>query len=348
VVPAKERLVSTAGTRTVLYCVVPSDLAHELHEPLREFFRDQPGLSVVVDWRVRDRRCEERRTEEGVPPGPERRRIRSATGRRISERRAPTLEVDPPALPPIAEPHIDRLTFVELLEPATQHAEDIDSARLVLSAQAGDSSAFSSLYLRYFDRLYGYLRLAVKDPHEAEDIAQEAFLSMLRALPQYDVRLTQPFRVLLFHIARNRSIDHFRKQRGVEVEAPAELDQLRDSGLADDPAGAFDSLSDSELARYLRRLPATQRQTLVLRYALDFSTEEIASVMEITPQAVRNLQHRGLEFLRRRLKDNDDDKLAGGRRMAAVVMLRPAPVITGRQDALRAPLVAGMGSRFRN
>ena len=43
--------MSTAGTRRVLYCVVPSDLAGELHDPLREYFRGDSGVSVVIDWR---------------------------------------------------------------------------------------------------------------------------------------------------------------------------------------------------------------------------------------------------------------------------------------------------------
>ena len=336
--------MSTAGTRRVLYCVIPSDLAHELHDPLREFFRGHPDVSVVIDWRVRERREMDRREGAGEPPGEERRRIRNVGGRRISDRRLASLEADPLPLPPLAKRHIGRLRFIERFEPASQHGEDIDSARLVIRAQGGDSTAFSQLYLRYFDRLYSYLRVTVKDAHEAEDIAQEAFLSMLRALPEYDLRLSHPFRVLLFHIARNRSIDHFRKQKPVDVESPQQLDRIRDIDLDADPAGAFDSLSDSELARYLRRLPATQRQTLVLRYALDFSTDEIAEVMEISPQAVRNLQHRGLAFLRHRLQG--DNKVAGGRRMAAVVVLRPAPVITGRQDALRLPLAVA-GGRLR-
>ena len=85
----------------------------------------------------------------------------------------------------------------------------------------------------------------------------------------------------------------------------------------------------------------------MLRYALDFSTDEIAEVMEVSVQAVRNLQHRGLAFLRQRLKENDDRPLKGGCRMASVVILRPAPVITGRQEALRPPLAAAGGGRGR-
>jgi RNA polymerase sigma-70 factor (ECF subfamily) len=336
-VPAEERGVNDASTRRVVYCVVPNDLAGELYEPLKEFFGDNPDVTIVIDWRACERRREERRKRFAKPPGAERRRIQGESGRRLIDRRAATLRVASPALPPVVQPYAERLTFVERLEPSGRHAEDVDSARLVLAAQAGDPTAVSSLYLRYFDRLYTYLHVALRDSHDAEDIAQEAFLAMLGALPEYEVRLSQPFRVLLFRIARNRSIDHLRKHGAVDIEAPEELDRLRDV-LSHDPPGAFDSLSDGELAAYVRRLPLKQRQVLMLRYALDFSAEEIGEVIGSTPQAVRNLQHRALRFLRRCLGNGENgEKLAGGRRMASVVVLRPAPVITGRQEALRQP-----------
>ena len=337
--------MSDQSAHRVTYCVVPNELAAELYAPLKEFFGHDPDVTVVIDWRAGERRCGERRQRTEEPPLEERRRIRGAFGRRLSDRRVATLQVEPPALPAIAQPHAGRLTFVQRLEPSTRHAEDLDSARLVLAAQAGDRNAFSSLYLRYFDRLYTYLHVALRDSHEAEDIAQEAFVSIMRALPEYEVRPSQPFRVLLFHIARNRSIDHLRKHGLVDIEAPEELDRLR-SALSEDPRGAFDSISDGELAAYIRRLPPNQRQVLMLRYVLDFSTEEIGQVIGSTPQAVRNLQHRAICFLRRCL-GRSDGELAGGRRMASVVVLRPAPVITGRQEALRQPLAAVAGARRR-
>ena len=334
-----------ASARRVAYCVVPSDLVANLYAPLKEFFCDDPDVTIVIDWRTCERRRGDRR-KRVASPGAERRRIRGESGRRLSDRRAATLPVESRTLPPIAEPYAERLTFVERLEPSDRHAEDLDSARLVLAAQAGDSTAVSSLYLRYFDRLYTYLHVALRDSHDAEDLAQEAFLSMLGALPEYEVRLSQPFRVLLFRIARNRSIDHLRKHGAVDIEAPEELDRLREV-LSEDPPGAFDSLSDGELAAYVRRLPMKQRQVLMLRYALDFSAEEIGEVLGSTPQAVRNLQHRALCFLRRCLGkgSRDEAKLSGGRRMASVVVLRPAPVITGRQEALRQPFAAAAGVR---
>ena len=340
--------MSEPSARRVIYCVVPNELAAELYGPLKDFFRDDPGVTIVINGRTCERRRRERRRQIAHVPAVERRRIRGESGRRLIDRRAATLRVEPQALPRVARPYAARLTFVERLEPSTRHAEDVDTARLVLAAQAGDTAAVSSLYLRYFDRLYTYLRMALRDSHEAEDVAQEAFLSMLAALPQYEVRLSQPFRVLLFRIARNRSIDHLRKHGTVAVEAPEEVDRLRDA-LSEDPPRAFDSISDGELAAYMARLPVKQRQVVMLRYTLDFSSEEIGEVLGSTPQAVRNLHHRALCFLRRCLRsgDGDNSELSGGRRMASVVVLRPAPVITGRQEALRQPLAAVAGARRR-
>lgn len=318
--------------KKVIYCVVPRDLADELHELLRQHYKKtDPRVQVVTELRSRDRRRRDRRTGEEEATA-DRRRIRNTDGRRVGERRSMAVPIEGPELPPSARTQAERLHFLERIEPGTQHAEDIDSSRLVVSSQAGDDTAFPALYMRYFDRLYSYLRLAVKDQHDAEDLAQDVFLQMLGALPEYEIRPSQPFRVLLFRIARNRSVDHFRRRRRLEVGEPAEIDRLREAGSSDDPAGAFDNLSDSELAIFLKRLPISQRQVLILRYMLDFSTEEIGTVLDVTPQAVRNLQHRALTFLRERLLMGDGDSARSTTHM--VRRRSSTPVLSSRQAAL--------------
>jgi RNA polymerase sigma-70 factor, ECF subfamily len=320
------------GTRrTVLYCVLPHDLAPELHELLRQHYRDRSDIQVVVEFRTQDRRRRDRRTVAADVLN-ERRRIRNVEGRRVGERRAMAVPIDAPQLPEAALEYADRIAFVERIEPGTRESEDLDSARLVASAQGGDETAFPSLYMRYFDRLYSYLRLAVKDSHDAEDLAQDVFLQVLGLLPDYEIRTSHPFRVLLFRIARNRSIDHFRRRSRLEIGEPAEIDRIREGTALDDPLGAFDGLSDSELAGFLKRLPAAQRQVLILRYMLDFSSEEIGSVLDITPQAVRSLQHRALTFLRERLTKGRGDT---ARSTAHMARKRAAtPVLSSRRAAL--------------
>lgn len=157
--------------------------------------------------------------------------------------------------------------------------------------------AFSALYMRHWDLVYGYGSAILRDEHDAEDVAQDVFLRVLRLLPRYESRPEQPFRVLLLRITRNRAIDCLRKRRRCEPKPPAELAD-RWAETKDNLPGTFDAVSDDQIALSLKRLPLSQRQVLVLRYLYDLSTREVADVIGSTPHAVRNLQHRGLKFLR--------------------------------------------------
>jgi hypothetical protein len=93
--------IAEGAHRRVLYCVVPEDLAEKLHRPLREHFGDDPGVEVVVENRRANRReVEDRRSGAGQPPkAGERRRIRSRSGRRVEERRATQVPLDPADAP---------------------------------------------------------------------------------------------------------------------------------------------------------------------------------------------------------------------------------------------------------
>ncbi len=177
--------------------------------------------------------------------------------------------------------------------------EDLDGNRLVIRAQSGDSSAFGRLYLRYYDLVYGYGRMMLKDAHEAEDVAQDVFLRVLRVLPDYEPQPERPFRVLLLRIARNRSIDYLRKRGRWDVQPPDGVEGRSESvAVAEDPSVALDGLREGKLDVVLRRLPASQRQVVMLRYMFDLSTQQVAEVISAPPQVVRNLQYRGLQSLR--------------------------------------------------
>ncbi|HVE68307.1 MAG TPA: sigma-70 family RNA polymerase sigma factor [Solirubrobacteraceae bacterium] len=288
----------------MVYCLIPYDLAAELHEPLREFFRDDPEVRVVVDCRRSDRRRAPRRSTRGSTPA-ERRVVQNVDGRRVDDRRASAHDVPARALPPEAEPYADRIVFVESHEPSARQVEDADSGRLVIRAQQGDTDAVSQLYLRYFEPLYSYLKPLLRDPHEAEDVVQDVFAQVLTLLPRYEIRAEQPFRVLLYRIARNRSVDHFRKTKRSDLADPIEMRRLLEAAAVDDPAVLVERLSDTELSVFLRRLPETQLHVLLLRYMLDFTPEEIAAVVGTTPDGARALQYRALQRLRKLMQPRD-------------------------------------------
>lgn len=292
-------------------------------------------MEVVVDFRSGERRRAERRAAAaGGPPAKpaERRRVRSEEGRRIAERRALTVPVAPLPLPRKAGRYADRLLFVERLEPTTQQERDAENTRLVARYQAGDSDAFSDLYLSNFDSVYTYLRVALKDVHEAEDAAQQIFTQVLQHLPAYEIRRGVPFRAWLFRIARNQVLSHYRKHKLVEVEDPEEIGRER-VAPQESELRAIDWLSDTDLMIVIERLPPAQRQAVMLRYMLGLTTDEMATILERSPAAVRKLEHRAMRFLEQRLAAIGR-RPVGSRRSPMLVRLRRAPVLGARRFAL--------------
>jgi RNA polymerase sigma-70 factor (ECF subfamily) len=214
--------------------------------------------------------------------------------------------------------------------------EDADTAALVARIQGGADEQFADLYERYFDRVYAYLRVLLRDSHEAEDAAQQVFTNVFEALPRYEKR-AQPFRAWLFTIARNHGLKRLQqraRQEPVEEEALARH-SAREQPSEDMDLRVLGWISDSDLMLFLERLPVPQRQVLTLRFMLDLTTAEIAEVLERTPSDIRALQSRALRFLRQRL-------VAISRRSEArersriTRRFRQAPVLRLRRFALTA------------
>jgi RNA polymerase sigma-70 factor (ECF subfamily) len=294
-----------------IYCVVPADLAGSLHELLRRHFSDRPEIDVVVESRGRERRSgSDRRAgaTEGASPAADRRRIRSSDGRRVADRRAPLAPIAPgdaPELPRRARRHGDRLVFVERVAPSAEAAEDAEMARRVTRIQAGDRELFSELYLTYFDRIYGYMRVLLKDQHEAEDATQQTFAKAFERIGSYE-RRRQPFRAWLFVVARNTALDILKRSGRLDVLEPEEIGRHneRQNGEQRDPADtdALRWIADRDLSIFIERLPLAQRQVLLLRFMLDMTDGQIAAVLDRNPADVRMLQSRALRFLRKRLE----------------------------------------------
>jgi RNA polymerase sigma-70 factor (ECF subfamily) len=289
----------------LVYCIIPPELAAKLHETLREHFREDPSVSVVVDMRRSSRRLvdDRRRSAESSPPAVERRRIKNSSGRRVADRRAETNAIVPPALPAEAARFQNRLIFIERVEPSDQEALDADTKRLVTRFQAGEESSFEEIYLRHFGSVYGYAHAAVRSDHDAEDVAQQVFLRALQALPGYEVRVVS-FRAWLFRIARHMVLDWLRRSQRIVVEDPAQLGSRQDALGAGEKVD-LDWLSEREVAFQVERLPRAQREVIVLRYLLDLRYDEIATLIGDTPRGARHLHTRAIRVLQGRLADRD-------------------------------------------
>lgn len=307
----------------ITYCLIPAHLADELHEPLRRWFADRPSIEVVVERRGVDRRAtaEGGDDEAGVA-------LMSGDRRRQRDRRAAAEWLAPPALSPRLARYASQLVFLRVS--AESPVDDRESADFLRLLVAGDREAIEQIYLRYFDRIYAYLRIMLTRPHDAEDATQEVFAKMLAALPRYEPR-GSPLRAWLFRIAQRTALDRLRRSGRLVATDPAELeaDPSRQAPGAD--VTALEWLSDRQVLKLVERLPRRQREVIVLRYLGDLTSTEIAALVGATPAAVRQLQHRAIATLRGRLTAL---RGPGGRRNWSRMRLRSLPVLRSRRFAL--------------
>ncbi len=168
---------------------------------------------------------------------------------------------------------------------------------VVALAQKGNKEAFEELYRRYGEAIYRYLYAHLSHEQDAEDLTADVFMNLWRNLPQYRHNDKVPFYVFLYRIARNRLVDHYRKQKTMNSElSSAELDEENRETVA--PPLIIGGMEVADLHRYLLKLPVDYRTVLVLRFLNDLSHEETAQVMGKSAGAVRVLQHRALAALR--------------------------------------------------
>jgi RNA polymerase sigma-70 factor (ECF subfamily) len=163
----------------------------------------------------------------------------------------------------------------------------------VRGAQAGSASELEALFTHHWPGAYRAAYLVVHDAAAAEDIAQEAFLSAVRALDTFDRR--RPFGPWLHRIVVNRAIDWTR--------ARALRREIGDEQLAVTPARTEappDELSGETMAA-LAALAPEHRAVVVLRYVLDYSPGEIADLLELPRGTVNSRLRRGLDALQERV-----------------------------------------------
>lgn len=331
------------GGRPVLYCVIPADLAPRLHDALRRHFADDPEVTVLVERRSTERRsAADRRTESRDPGIPERRRLRSPSGRRIADRRATTVPSPAPELPRKARRYAERLHFFQRVEPSTEERADRDSARMVLAFQAGDRTALQVLYERYFDLVYGYLRTATGERALAEDLTQDVFETVVKRLARFEVRGPAAFRSWLLTIARNMALDAMSERQRLSATEPSTLEDLREAGAAHVVAGrmqngedeepraseALDWISDRDVAILIQHLPEAQRQVIVMRFLLGLPARDIAHRLGRSEEAVRQLQSRALRGIRKRLSPA---RRSGDQRAPSRKRIGPLPVLGARR-----------------
>lgn len=169
-------------------------------------------------------------------------------------------------------------------------------AAVLVAARGGAPAAFETLHAMVAGPVHGFLRARGAD--DPEGLANEVLLRAFRGIDGFEGDATA-FRSWVFAIARNALADqHRRRQRRPRLHLVAPDDMPHAPGAVHDHAAV---LAEERVTELLADLTPDQREVLLLRVVADLPVREVARVMERTEGAVKLLQHRALEALRKKL-----------------------------------------------
>ena len=182
-------------------------------------------------------------------------------------------------------------------------------AALMLRVKQGDMAAFTALAEKYKQPVMNLAARTLRDPTEAEDLAQNVFVQVFKSAARYQT--TAKFSTWLFTIARNLCLNEIRRRS----RHPAESLDAPHPDKEDQPRHQFEDLKNcsppdcllrGELAQKIEQalagLPENQRTAILLCRQDELSYEEIAEVLGCSLSATKSLIHRGRETLKSKLK----------------------------------------------
>ncbi|HXY02727.1 MAG TPA: sigma-70 family RNA polymerase sigma factor [Terriglobales bacterium] len=182
--------------------------------------------------------------------------------------------------------------------PASRRSPAQANERLLVEAAQKDPACFGDLYELHFELVYAFVARRVGNRDAAEDLTSEVFHKALANLQHFEWRGV-PFGAWLLKIAANAITDRAKRGgRELSFESPPEVSEKPRMEQAQDLARLF---------RLVDELPRDQRNVVVMRFAEEKSTREVAQQLGRSEGAVQQLQLRGLRTLRTWLEDEKSE-----------------------------------------
>ena len=170
----------------------------------------------------------------------------------------------------------------------------------LVEAAKHDPQALSYLYRCHYAAIYGYVYRRIGNPHDANDIVSEVFVSMVRYLARF--RWTGvPFRCWLLRIATTQISRSLRKKKWSRLWRPFDETQHVEPNRAEDADGRLEQVRFALLT-----LPVAFQSVLALHYIEDQSVDSIAQILMCRPGTVKSRLSRGRELLRKKLCNSEE------------------------------------------
>lgn len=175
---------------------------------------------------------------------------------------------------------------------------DADDAELIIAVLAGNNKGFDQLVNRYQRAMLTVAQQIVRNPTDAEDIVQDAFLLAFEALPQLD-NLNR-FGSWLYSITRNRALRFMKRSSRIQLhdDEDAEL-QIPDDPNSTDPAKIVVKESTHEAIREtINSLPDDFQEVIKLYYWVDMPQKRIAEFLSLPLTTVKWRLHKAKDMLK--------------------------------------------------
>jgi len=170
----------------------------------------------------------------------------------------------------------------------------------------GDQNAFAEIVELFQDKLFRVCFRMLGNRHEAEDIAQEAFVRAYINIHTFDTK--RKFSTWIYRIATNLCIDRIRKKKpdyflDAEVAGTEGLNMYSQIASTEElPEEEVLKMEMQDRVQYeISRLPDKYRAVIVLKYMEDLPLQEISDILEMPLGTVKTRIHRGREALRKQL-----------------------------------------------
>ena len=176
----------------------------------------------------------------------------------------------------------------------TQHVVGEDFAQVLAEAQGGSEDQFAVLWRDTNPALLRYLRVLA--PENAEDIAAETWVHVVRGLPRF-IGDEAAWRAWLFTTARRRLIDQVRLRKRHPAEPLEEISPAEVPSTPDTAQIVLDNLATEDALALLKHLPRLQADVIMLRVVAGLDTDAVATILGKSPGNIRVMAHRGLRKL---------------------------------------------------
>lgn len=185
----------------------------------------------------------------------------------------------------------------------------MDDDRLLVSQYlAGNEAAFEILLRKHKDRVYGYIKMMVKDGQLAEDIFQDVFVKAVLTMKRGQYNEEGKFLPWVLRIAHNLVIDTFRKnKRFPTVDGGEDFDifnVIKDDGKAIDEVMIEDQIH-TDINKLIEFLPEEQKEVLKLRHFSEMSFKEIAEETNVSINTALGRMRYALINLRKLIEEHN-------------------------------------------